>query len=123
MLSQQATTRDQLIGSWKVLSLKTTSGGKVSYPLGEQVQGFVTVTPDRFWLLFVDSTRKAPAAAALTDAEAVAMMKSHVSWTGNYATAGQTPEGIKLIAHVDAASSGAIIGTDRFTSCGPTATN
>src|SRR6266436_4454503 len=35
------------------------------------------ITPDRFWLLFVDATRKAPAAAPLTDAEAVAMMKSH----------------------------------------------
>jgi len=32
--------------------------------------------------LFVDATRKAPAAATLTDAEAVAMMKSHVAWTG-----------------------------------------
>ena len=30
-----------------------------------------------FWLLFVDATRKAPAAATLTDAEAVTMMKSH----------------------------------------------
>ena len=113
MPSQQATTRDQLIGSWKVLSLKITSGGKVSYPLGEQVGGFVTLTSDRFWLLFVDATRKAPAAAALTDTEAVAMMKSHVAWTGKYATAEQTPDGIKLVAHVDAASSQAIFGTDR----------
>jgi Lipocalin-like domain len=64
-------------------------------------------------LLFVDSTRKAPAAAALTDAEAVAMMKSHVAWTGTYSTAEQTPEGIKVIAHVDAASSQAITGSER----------
>jgi hypothetical protein len=113
MPSQQATTREQLIGSWKVFSLKTTSGGKVSYPLGEQVEGFVTVTPDRFWLLFVDATRKAPAAAALTDTEAVVMMKSHVAWTGKYTTDGQAPDGIKLIAHVDAASSEALSGTDR----------
>jgi len=47
--------------------------------------------------------RKAPATTTLTDAEAVAMMKSHVAWTGKYSTADQTPEGIKLIAHVDAA--------------------
>ena len=111
--AQQATTNDQLVGTWRVVTLKATTGDKVRYPLGEQVAGYVTVTPDRLWLLFVDSTRKAPAAPALTDAEAVAMMKSHVAWTGKYSTAGQTPEGIKLTAHVDAASSQAITGTDR----------
>ena len=36
---QQATTKDQLIGSWKVLSLKAASGDRVSYPLGEHVAG------------------------------------------------------------------------------------
>jgi hypothetical protein len=45
--------------------------------------------------MFVDPTRKAPAAAALTDAEAVAMMKSHVAWTGKYLTAEQTPDSTK----------------------------
>jgi hypothetical protein len=113
LYAQQTTSKDQLIGSWKVLNLKATTGDKVSYPLGEQVGGYVTITPDRIWLLFVDSTRKAPAAAALTDAEAVAMMKSHVAWTGKYSTAEQTPDGIKLSARVDAASSQAITGTDR----------
>ena len=111
--AQQATTQDQLVGSWKVVTLKATSGDKVSHPLGEQVAGYVSITPDRIWLLLVDSTRKAPTAAALTDAESIAMMKSHVAWTGKYSTAGQTPEGIKLTAHVDAASSQAIAGTDR----------
>ena len=111
--AQQATTKDQLIGTWKVVSLKAISGDKVSHPLGEHVAGYVTITPERIWLLFVDSTRKAPAAAALTDAEAVAMMKTQVAWTGNYTTDGQTSEGIKLTAHVDTASSQAITGSDR----------
>jgi hypothetical protein len=44
--AQQATTKDQLMGSWKVLSLKATTGDKVSYPLGEQVAGYVTITPN-----------------------------------------------------------------------------
>jgi len=82
--TQQATTKDQLIGSWKVLSLKATTQGRVIYPLGDQVAGFVTIPPDRIWLLFVDSTRKAPATPTLTEAESVAAMKSHVSWTGKY---------------------------------------
>jgi hypothetical protein len=111
--AQQTTTKDQLIGSWKVLSLKATTGDKVTYPLGEQVAGYVTITPTRFWLLFVDATRKVPAAPALTDADAIAMMKTQVAWTGKYITAEQTAEGIKLTAHVDAASSQAIFDTDR----------
>ena len=45
LCAQQAPTKDQLIGSWKVLSLKATTGDKVSYPLGEHVTGYVTVTP------------------------------------------------------------------------------
>src|SRR5436309_14499640 len=73
--AQQATTKDQLIGSWRVLSLKATTGDKVAYPLGEQVAGYVTITPTRFWLLFVDATRRAPAAPALTDAEDVEMVR------------------------------------------------
>ena len=101
--AQQATTKDQLIGSWKVLNLKTTAGDKVTYPLGEQVAGYVTITPTRIWLLFVDATRKAPTAPTLTDAEAVVMMKTQVAWTGKYTTAEQTVDGIKLTAHVDAA--------------------
>ena len=111
--AQQTITKAELIGSWKVLSLKATNGDKVTYPLGEQVTGYVTITPTRFWLLFVDATRKAPVAPALTDAEAVAMMKTQVAWTGKYTMAEQTAEGIKLTAHVDAASSQAIFNTDR----------
>ena len=111
--TQQATTKDQLIGSWRVLNLKATTGDKVAYPLGEQVAGYVTITPTRFWLLFVDATRKAPAAPTLTDAEAIAMMRTQVAWTGKHTTAEQTAEGIKLTAHVDAASSQAIFDTDR----------
>ena len=111
--AQQATTKDQLIGTWKVVTLKATTKGKVSYPLGERPTGYVTMTPGRIWLLFVDSTRQAPAAAKLTDAEAIAMMKSQVAWTGKYSTAGNTPDGIKVTAHVDTASSQAITGNDR----------
>jgi hypothetical protein len=111
--AQQTTTKEQLIGSWKVLNLKATTEEKVAYPLGENVAGYVTITPKRFWLLFVDATRKAPATSTLTDAEAVAMMKTQVAWTGKYTTAEETAEGIKLTAHVDAASSQAIFDTDR----------
>ena len=111
--AQETTTKDQLLGNWKVLNLKATVADKVTYPLGEKVAGYVTITPTRFWLLFVDATRKAPAASALTDAEAIAMMKTQAAWTGKYTTAEQSAEGIKLTAHVDASSSQAIFDTDR----------
>jgi hypothetical protein len=42
------------------------------------------------------------------------MMKSHVAWTGKYSTADQTPDGIRLTAHVDTASSQAITGNVYF---------
>ena len=42
--AQQATTKDQIIGTWKVLSLKGLTAGLVKYPLGEQPAGYVTVT-------------------------------------------------------------------------------
>ena len=106
-------TKEQLIGSWKVLSLKATTGDKVTYPLGEQVAGYVTVTPTRFWLLIVDAARNTPIAPTLTDYEAITMMRTQVAWTGEYTTAEQTAEGIRLTAHVDAASSQAIFNTDR----------
>ena len=73
--AQHATTKDQLIGTWKVETLKATTEDKVGYPLGERPTGYVTMTPERIWLLFVNSTRKAPAAATLTDAEAIAMIE------------------------------------------------
>jgi len=82
--AQQVTTKDQIIGTWKVVSLKGLTAGLVKYPLGEQPQGYVTVTPTRMWLLFVDSRRAAPASAALTDVEAIAAMKTSVAWTGQY---------------------------------------
>jgi hypothetical protein len=111
--AQATTAKDQLVGSWKVLSLTATIGDKTVHPLGEHVAGYVTITATRFWLLFVDATRKAPATPALTEAEAVAMMKTQVAWTGKYAIGEQTAEGIKLTARVDAASSQAILDTER----------
>ena len=104
--------KDQLVGTWLVVSLKTTSEDKVSFPLGEKPGGFVTMTSSRIWLLFVDPSRKQPTSPTLTEAEAASAMKTHVSWTGNYKTE-ETSEGLKLTSRVDAASSQALAGTDR----------
>lgn len=111
--AQHATTRDQLIGTWKVVSLKGETAGLVKYPLGEQPRGYVTITLTRMWLLFVDSGRARPASTMLTDAEAIAAMETSVAWTGRYTIGGQSPDGLKATAHVDTASSPALPGTDR----------
>ena len=58
--AQRVTTQDQIIGTWKVVSLKGLTSGLVKYPLGEQPRGYVTITPTRMWLLFVDSRRVHP---------------------------------------------------------------
>jgi hypothetical protein len=57
---------------------------------------------------------KLQAAATLTDAESVSLMKSHVAYTGKYdVDLAQTPDGIKITIHVDAASNQALTGTNR----------
>ena len=40
-------------------------------------------------------------------------LKTQVSWTGRYVTGEQTPDGLKITSHVDAATSEALNGTDR----------
>ena len=50
--------------------------------------------------MLVDSTRQPPAAAAITDSEAVALMKTHAAYTGKYdIDPTPTPDGKSLIAN------------------------
>ena len=107
-------TKDQLLGTWQIVSFKATTGEQTSYPLGQHPSGYWGFSPSRFWVLLINSARKAPAAAAFTDAEAISLMKSHAAYTGKYdADPAQTPDGIKITVHVDASSSQALTGTDR----------
>jgi hypothetical protein len=107
-------TKEKLAGVWQLVSFKATAGDQVSYPLGEHPGGYVGISPTRYWVMLIDSTRKAPAAATLTDAESVSLMKSHVAYTGKYdVDPAQTPDGIKITIHVDAASNQALTGTNR----------
>jgi hypothetical protein len=81
--AQETMTKEKLIGPWRLVSFKATAGDKVSYPLGEHPGGYVEITPTRYWLMAIDPTRKAPAAATLTDAEAISLMKSQVAYTAH----------------------------------------
>jgi hypothetical protein len=108
-------TRDQLVGTWQVVSFKAVAGDQTSYPLGEHPRGYIGFSLARFWVVLVDSTRKPPAAAAMSDIEAVSLMRSCAAYTGTYdADPVQTPDGIKITIHVDTASNEALAGTDRI---------
>jgi hypothetical protein len=85
----------------------------VSYPLGERPGSYVSITPDLALIDVCWHDAKSTSRSGVDRCEAVAMMKSHVAWTGKYSTAEQTPDSIKTIAHVDTASSQAITGSDR----------
>jgi lipocalin-like protein len=112
--AQETLTKEKLAGPWRLVSFKASTGDKVSYPLGEHPGGYIEITPTRYWLMAIDPGRKAPAAATLTDAESISLMKSHVAYTGKYdVDPAQTPDGIKITIHVDAASNQALAGTDR----------
>ncbi len=112
--AQPVTTKDQLVGSWQLVSFTATSGNQVSYPLGDHPGGYIGFSPARFWVMLVDSSRKAPAAAALTEAESVSLMKTSAAYTGRYdVDPAQTPDGIKVTIHVDAAANQALTGTNR----------
>ena len=95
--AQQEMTKDQLVGTWQLVSFKATSGNQVSYPLGEHPGGYIGFSPNRLWVMLVDTTRKAPGAAGMTDAEATSLMRSHAAYTGKYdADPAQMPDGFKI---------------------------
>ena len=107
-------TKEELVGSWRLVSFKATVGDKVSYPLGEHPGGYIEITPTRYWVMLIDPARKIPAAATLTDPESISLMKSHVAYTGKYAVdPAQTPDGIKITISVEAASNQALTGANR----------
>jgi hypothetical protein len=112
--AQPQMTRDKLVGTWRLVFWKTTTSGRVAYPLGEHPGGFAVYTLKRVFFMLADPNRKAPASATLTDAEAGSLMKSSVAYTGKYdVDPAQTPDGIKVTIHVDAAANEAINGTER----------
>ncbi len=112
--AEERTAKSQLAGAWLLKSFKATTGDQVNYPLGEHPGGYVGFSPTRFWVMLVDTTRKAPASASMTAVEAAAFMKSSAAYTGKYiADPTPTPDGVKLTIRVDAAANQALAGTDR----------
>lgn len=113
--SKSQMTRAQLLGTWRLVSLKTISNGKTSYPLGEHPGGYAGYTSTRVWFMLVGTNRKAPATATPTDAEAGALMKSSAAYTGKYdVDPASSKDGLKVTVHVDAAANEGLKGTERI---------
>ena len=108
-------TRNELIGTWRLVSFEAKAEGKTGYPLGAKPGAFVGFTPTRLWAMIVDTARKPPAAPAPTEMEAQALMTSSAAYTGTYNVgAGPTPGEIELTVHVDAAANESLNGTERL---------
>jgi len=107
-------TKHELLGNWRILSFEAITGDRVSYPLGERPAGYIGFSLTRFWVMLVDSDRKRPSSAALSDAEAIRLMRSSTAYTGRYEV-DETPTaaGVKVTIYVDAASNEAFVDTDR----------
>lgn len=107
-------TPNGLLGNWRLWTFEAITDEDITYPLGQRPGGYIGFSAGRFWVMLVNSSRSRPKSAALTDAEAITMMRSSAAYTGIYAT-DETPtaDGIKVTIHVDAASNEAFVGTDR----------
>ncbi len=96
--AEESAAKSQLAGAWLLKSFKATTGDQVNYPLGEHPGGYVGFSPTRFWVMLVDTTRKAPASASMTDAEAASFMKSSAAYTGKF-TCRSDPDARRRQAH------------------------
>jgi hypothetical protein len=46
-------TKDELLGTWQIVSFKAVAGDKTSYPLGEDPNGYIGFGSARFWVMNV----------------------------------------------------------------------
>jgi hypothetical protein len=115
--AEQTTTRDQLVGTWKLLTFFTRNldSGKITNRLGENPRGNTTLTADgRIAVTFVDSSRKVPSHTPPTDAEAAHLWRTMIGYVGSYrADEIPTEAGLKIAIRSEASSIPALEGIDR----------
>jgi hypothetical protein len=76
-----------IVGTWRMVSWieEETESNAVSKPFGDKPSGLISYTADgHMMVFFADTTRKAPAAPKATDAEASALYRTMVAYTGTY---------------------------------------
>lgn len=77
-------TKHELQGNSRILTFEAITGERVGYPLGERPAGYIGFSPTRFRVMSVDSDRKRPCSAALSDAEAIGLTRSSATYTGRH---------------------------------------
>jgi Lipocalin-like domain len=93
-----------IVGTWRMVSWieEETESKAVSKPFGDKPSGLISYTADgHMMVFFADPTRKAPAAPKATDAEASALYRTMVAYTGTYSV-----EADKVTHNIEIAWSG-----------------
>jgi len=83
----------QIVGVWKYVSLnnKEVATGKMTYPLGEKLNGYIVYTKGgRVIFTVVGDKRPQPAGSGATDAERVSLFNTLSAGSGTYKIEGNT---------------------------------
>jgi hypothetical protein len=111
-----ATTKEQIVGTWRLISFtRQNDAGKVTNALGDRPAGYMILTAEgRISVFFVDTSRKSPAGAAPTDAEAAQLWRTIVGYIGSYKVDPvETKDGLKITVRSERSWSPAQEGVDR----------
>ena len=99
-------TAKQLAGSWKLNTWTVQIiGGEVTEPFGPNPKGRAIFTPDGFVAFVIVAANRKPAA---NDADAAALLKTLMAYTGKF-----TIDGDKFTTKVDISWSELFTGTDQ----------
>jgi hypothetical protein len=112
--AQQAPTREQVIGTWKLLKSvrEEAATGKVVDNIGAHPKGVLVITPEgRFIIIETAEGRKAASAPE----EFAQLQKTELAYSGlvEFSTDPQNPASLKMVNHVDIAWNEEWAGTDQ----------
>jgi len=106
-----ARAADSVVGAWRLVAVteEETANKVVHKPLGEHPIGLIIFTADgHVSFIMADPSRKAAAAPKATDAEAAALYRTMVAYSGKYHL-----DGDKLTNHPEISWNQAWNGTDQ----------
>jgi hypothetical protein len=111
-----ATLRDQLIGTWRLVSYETKGeDGSIAYPMGQELAGFIMYLPDGFMSANLMVTGRPPytggGANTATPAELAAAAIGYFGYAGRF----EVDEARRAVTHyVDVALVPNLIGTSQL---------
>jgi hypothetical protein len=102
---------ESIVGTWRLISQTTedSESKAIEKVFGDKPIGFLTYTSEgRMTIIITHSTRKPPASAKATEAEAAHLYGTMVAYAGTYRINGD-----KIIHHIEASWNEAWNGTDQ----------